>query len=50
MDCGFATEAEDEDSLIAQMMEHIQAGHEDDWFEAEEVYQAVCERLRKNAA
>ncbi len=50
MDCRFVAEAENEDALLELLMEHVENGHEDDWYEAEEIYNAACERLRKKAA
>ena len=50
MECRFVTEAENEESLLEKLMEHVQSGHEDDWFEAEEIYHAALERLRQKAA
>ncbi len=50
MDCAFVAEAENEDALLELLMEHVQYGHEDDWFEAEEIYHAALERLGRKAA
>ncbi len=50
MDCRFVGEAEDEDALLELLMEHVRNGHEVDWYEDEEIYDAAREFLRRKAA
>lgn len=50
MDCLFAIEGETEEALIDSVMRHVQAEHSEDWFDVEEVYELVCEAVRRGAA
>ena len=50
MDCRFVAEGETGEAVIEFFMRHAQEDHAEDWFEAEEIYQAVCSAVRAKAA
>lgn len=50
IDCDVVIEGESGDIVIESLMRHVQTEHTDDWFEIEEIYQAVCSAARAKAA
>lgn len=53
MDCPFETKGETKEGVLDSVMRHIRMDHMEkveDWFEREEVYQAVCKAIREKAA
>jgi predicted small metal-binding protein len=50
MDCDFVTQREAEEFVIDSFMRHVYTEHTEDWFEIEEIYQAVCSVIREKAA
>lgn len=50
IDCDVVIEGEMRETVIEALMRHVQTEHTDDWFEIEELYQAVCSVARAKAA
>ena len=50
VDCDFVREGETVENVIESLMQHMQNEHDEDWFEAEEIYQAACSVVRAKAA
>jgi predicted small metal-binding protein len=50
IDCNFAREGENTETVLESLMRHVQTEHTRDWFEVEEIYQAACSVARSKAA
>ncbi len=49
-DCPYAAYGATVEEVLTQVMEHIHADHDMDWYELEEIYQAARSRVREQAA
>ena len=49
LDLDLVTQREAEEVVIDTLMHHVQTEHTDDWFEIEEIYQAVCKAIYEKA-
>ncbi len=50
MDCYFVCEGETEAAVIESLVSHLQADHDEEWFEIEEFYETACAVIRAKAA
>jgi len=52
IDCPFEAIGESKEGVLDSVMRHMRMDHKDkivDWFEIEEIYQAVCKAIYKKA-
>jgi predicted small metal-binding protein len=52
IDCSFEAIGETKEGVLDLVMRHMRMDHKDkivDWFEIEEIYQAVCKAIYKKA-
>jgi len=53
MDCPFEAKGETKEGVLDAVMRHMHAEHKEnveDWFEIEEIYQAVCKAIYEKVA
>lgn len=50
MDCFFLCEGETEEAIIDSFVRHVQADHDDEWYDIEIMYDAARSMIRGKAA
>lgn len=50
MECFFLCEGETEESVIESLVRHVQADHDEEWFDIEAMYEAARSMIRRRAA